>query len=214
MIRAKQSLAVVLAVLLAFVGNIIPVFAYDNEFTDVPADAWEAPYVYSLVSRGILNGYGDGTFGPRQTVQRCEYGKMLVCITNTPLSTSITSPYVDVAPEAWYFPYVNSSLPFITGFTTDGVLTFRPEEDATREVVTVALVKALGLDLSPYGDPTAFLKERFWDVDTISVHNRVYIAAAVDQGIITGDENGSFRGQDSIIRAEVVAILCRAFPTD
>ena len=34
----------------------------------------------------------------------------------------------------------------------------------------------------------------------------------MDKGYITGDEDGTFRGQDSIIRAEVVAILCRAFP--
>ena len=44
-------------------------FGYDAVFTDVPADAWEAPYVYDLVGRGILSGYGDGTFGPDDTVK-------------------------------------------------------------------------------------------------------------------------------------------------
>lgn len=187
-------------------------FGYDAIFTDVPSNAWEAPYVYDLVGRGILSGYGDGTFGPRITVQRCEYAKMLVGITNTPLSASVSSPYSDVPNGEWYFPYINSALPFMTGFTEGGVLTFRPEWDATREDVTVALIKAIGVDLSPYDDPTGYLAQRFSDIDSISVHNRVYIAAAVDKGYITGDENGTFRGQDSIIRAEVVAILCRAFP--
>ncbi len=204
--------ALLTAVLILFTAFPGVGFAYDAVFSDVPADAWEAPYVYDLVGRGILSGYGDGTFGPRITVQRCEYAKMLVGITNTPLSTSVSTPYADVPAWEWYFPYVNSSLSYITGFTDNGVLTFQPEADATREDVTVALIKALGTDLSPYDDPTGFLSQRFSDVSSISVHNRVYIAAAVDKGYITGDENGTFRGQDSIIRAEIVAILCRAFP--
>lgn len=150
--------------------------------------------------------------GPQITVERCEYAKMLVGITKTPLSTSLTTPYSDVPSEEWYFPYVNSSLPFITGFTENGTLTFRPVQKATREEVTVALIKALGVDLSPYQDAGSYLTQRFHDVDSISPHNRIYIAAAVDKGYITGDDGGTFRGQDPIIRAEVVAILCRAFP--
>lgn len=207
-----KKTAVYLAIVMILTCISVPAAAYDSVFSDVPADAWEAPYVYDLVERGIVSGYGDGSFGPRLTVQRCEYAKMLVGITGTPVVDSSVSPYADVPREEWYFPYINSSLNFITGYSENGVLTFRPEWDATREVVTTALVKALGVDISKYEDPTAFLSEKFWDVDSIAVHNRAYIAAAVDKGYITGDEGGSFRGQDSIIRAEVVAILCRAFP--
>lgn len=181
-------------------------------FTDVPKTAWEAEYVYNLVERGVVGGYGDGTFGPDRQVERCEYAKMLVGISGTPISDSVSTPYEDVPEEEWYFPYVNSSLPFMTGFTVDGKLYFRPVASATREAVTVALVKALKLDIKKYTDPTDFLSERFWDVDTIAAHNRKYVAAAVDNGFITGDTEGTFRGQEPIIRAEIVAVLCRAFP--
>ncbi len=182
-------------------------------FLDVPEDAWEADYVYELVDRGIVGGYGDGNFGPNLPVQRCEYAKMLVGLTKTPISTSVSTPYVDVPDDQWFFPYVNSSLSFITGFTRDGELWFDPEENATREDVTVALIKALKMDVSGYVDTAAeYLGEKFSDLDSISVHNRPYIMAAVKEGYITGDTEGTFRGQDTIIRAEVVAILCRAFP--
>ncbi len=209
----KKLVALFLAIFMVL--GAFPSFALNATFTDVPATAWEAPYVYDLVGRGILSGYGDGTFGPRDTVKRAEYAKMLVGITKTPTGNSISSAYTDVPTWEWYFPYVCASHDFISGFTdANGVLTFKPENDATREVVTVALVKALGIDLSKYTDPTGYLSSRFSDVDTISTHNRVYIAAAVDKGYITGDTEGTFRGQDSIIRAEVVAVLCRAFPND
>lgn len=187
-------------------------YAKTVNFTDVPKDSWEAPYVYELAERGIIGGYGDGTFGPHMTVQRCEYAKMLVGLTKTEIVESTVSPYADVPNWEWYFPYVNSSHKYISGFTENGTLLFRPEWDATREVVTVALIKALEIDVSEYTDPTAYLSEYFYDVDTISAHNRAYVAAAVDKGFITGDEEGSFRGGDSIIRAEVAAVLCRAFP--
>ncbi len=210
----KKMLSVLLALTLIF-SLSSSVFAKSQSFSDVPADAWEAEFVYDLADRGIVNGNGDGTFGPRNKVTRAEYAKMLVKISDTPLSTATTTPYVDVPAWAWYFPYVNSSLRYITGYVENGVMEFRPDDAASREDVIVALVKALNIDLSPYSsDPSAFLSSRFNDVESISIHNRVYIAAAVDYGYVTGNTDGTFRGQDSIIRAEVSAILCRAFPSD
>lgn len=205
----KKKLLVLSLLLLSL---SIPGCAKSVTFTDVPKDSWAAPYIYKLADRGIVNGYGDGTFGPDNTVQRCEYAKMLVGISKTPLSTSLVTPYSDVPDWEWYFPYINSSLSFITGYTSDGVLYFRPEEEASREDVAAALVKVLSINLRPYTDPTGFLSARFSDVDSISIHNRVYVAAAVDQGYLNGDQEGTFRGQAPVTRAEVSAILSRAFP--
>ncbi len=203
---------VYLAVLLLVCLSTLPASAAQQTFTDVPKDSWSAPYVYDLVDRGIVSGYGDGTFGPENTVERGEYAKMLVGISNLPLSTSRVSPYVDVPSNQWYFPYVNSCLRYITGYSTDSGLYFRPEWEASREDVAAALVKVQGLNTSAFADPTAYLSARFSDVDSISTHNRPYVAAAVAKGYLTGDQEGTFRGKDPIIRAEVAAILCRAFP--
>lgn len=181
-------------------------------FTDVPESDWAAPYIYNMSARGIVGGYGDGTFKPWDNVQRCEYAKMLVNIAGIEPFSGATSPYSDVPVWEWYFPYVNASLSLITGYTSNGTLYFNPEEAATREDVTVAMIKALGVDTSLYTDPTGFLAARFLDWESISAHNRAYIAAAVDKGIITGDMNGTFRPDDPIVRAEVVAVLYRAFP--
>ncbi len=185
-------------------------------FTDVPETEWAAPYIYELVDRGVVGGYGDGTFAPNNYVQRCEYAKMLVNIAEIEIVSSTISPYHDVPSDQWFFPYVNSALSLITGYTENGVLYFNPEEPATREDVTVAMIKALGIDVTKYTDPDGYLSERFSDWQSISSHNRAYIAAAVDKGVITGDMSyggmPTFRPSDPIIRAEVVAVLCRAFP--
>lgn len=181
-------------------------------FADVPETDWAAPYIYNLVDRGIVGGYGDGTFAPWNNVQRCEYAKMLVNIADVELVTSLTTPYKDVPRGEWFFPYINSALSLITGYTVNDELYFRPEDAATREDVTVAMVKALGIDISQYTDPDNYLAAKFSDWQSISPHNRAYISAAVDRGVITGDANGTFRPQAPIVRAEVVAVLYRAFP--
>lgn len=209
---SKKKLAGVLACVMLCASLTSPVYAFKAIFSDVPSDVWSAPFVYDLAERGIVSGYGDGTFGPDNTVQRCEYAKMLVGITETPINDSPVSPYSDVPSWEWYFPYINSALSYMTGYTEGDILTFRPEDDATREDVAAALIKSFGFDLSAYADPTTYLAERFSDLDSISPHNRIYVAAAVDKGFLTGDSEGTFRGQSSVTRAEVSAIMCRAFP--
>ncbi len=184
-------------------------------FQDVPESDWAAPYIYNLADRGIVSGYGDGYFGRNNDVLRCEYAKMLVSISETPIIPSTVSPYVDVPVSEWYFPYITSASGYMTGYqSSDGVLYFDPEAPATRETVTVAIVKALRIDISGYKNSNSFLSEKFSDWERISTHNRDYIAAAVDKGIITGDQAGTFRPGDPIIRAEIVAVLYRAFPDE
>ena len=45
-------------------------FSGKTEFTDVPADAWYATGTAWAASKGIVNGYGDGKFGPNDPVTR------------------------------------------------------------------------------------------------------------------------------------------------
>lgn len=206
----KKFLTFVLTIILTCSG--LNVFGAEV-FTDVPETDWAAPYIYNLVDRGVVGGYGDGTFKPWDNVQRCEYAKMLVNISGVEIVSNTVSPYVDVPADQWYFKYINSA-PFITGYIDGEILYFSPEEAAAREDVAVAMVKVLGIDVSKYNDADAYLRERFSDWEDISSHNRKYIAASVDRGIITGDQSGTFRPADPIIRAEVVAVLYRAFPDD
>ncbi len=42
----------------------------DSGFTDVAADAWYAPYVGWAAEAGIINGYGNGIFGPDDEITR------------------------------------------------------------------------------------------------------------------------------------------------
>ena len=206
----KKFLALVMTIILTCSG--LSVSARDL-FTDVPETDWAAPYIYNLVDRGVVGGYGDGTFKPWDNVQRCEYAKMLVNIADINIVSSSVSPYTDVPADQWFFPYINSA-PFITGYVENGILFFAPEDAASREDVTVAMIKVLGINVVDTATATEYLSARFSDWQSISTHNLGYIAAAVNAGIITGDADGTFRPGAPIIRAEVVAVLYRAFPDE
>lgn len=47
-------------------------------FTDVPSTHWASGYIAQATNQGIVNGYGDGTFGPDDKVQYQDVIKMLM----------------------------------------------------------------------------------------------------------------------------------------
>lgn len=51
----------------------------DTGFLDVSTSHWAAGYVAKTVELGIINGYGDGNFGPENPVTCEQVVKMLVC---------------------------------------------------------------------------------------------------------------------------------------
>ena len=50
----------------------------DTVFTDVPSTYWASGYIASATNQGIINGYGDGTFGPDDKVLYEDVIKMLM----------------------------------------------------------------------------------------------------------------------------------------
>ncbi len=61
-----------------------PAVAYTNSFTDVAADAWYAGAVAWASASGIVDGYGDGRFGPNDPVTREQLAAMLYRYAGTP----------------------------------------------------------------------------------------------------------------------------------
>ena len=86
---------------------------------------------------------------------------------------------------------------------------FRPNNYALREDIAVALVKLKGYDTKNTNQN--ILQTMFSDYDSISESAKPYVATAVDRGLVSGYDDGTFKGQDSITRAEAAAMLWRAY---
>lgn len=50
-----------------------------SPFDDVESSRWSSGYIARANELGIVNGYGDGKFGPKDSVTVAQAAKMLVC---------------------------------------------------------------------------------------------------------------------------------------
>lgn len=83
---------------------------------------------------------------------------------------------------------------------------FDTSADLTRaEVVEAVVLAALGEQTATCGD--------FSDVPTTASYNP-YVCAALDYGLITGDEDGTFGPEDFYTRSETAKIVYEAFGLD
>lgn len=95
-------------------------------------------------------------------------------------------------------PAAKYNLPYITGYEDN---TFRPETKITRAEVTTAVARAINLNVQENN------KAAFDDV--IKHWAKGYINAAADKGIVNGYEDGSFRPDNNITRAEFAKIIAK-----
>ena len=70
---AKRGEAAKVIVLTAGMAVKDPSADFFTEFTDVPQDAWYAPYIYTLWLAGIMQGDGNGKMRPEDQLTREEY---------------------------------------------------------------------------------------------------------------------------------------------
>lgn len=202
----KKMISAILAVILLMTQ--IVVFSkdysdYPQRFWDVPKDHWAFGYISELVDKGVLAGYEDGSFRPDNTVTRAEWAKIMVLAAGLPANDNNVY-YTDMSNH-WANIYVNTAKDYLAAYT-DG--TFKPDQAAVREDVTVSMVKLKGYDVSKVD--YSYLS-RFSDMNSISNSLKVYVAVAVEKELIDGFEDGTFRGQDTLTRAEAATLLWRAF---
>lgn len=129
--KTKKLLSLLLAVAMLFSLAVPSVFAAD--FSDVPESYQYYDSVQSLVARGIINGYDDGTFKPEGNITRGEFAKMIIYALGLSdlAATPVTETgFPDVAPEHWAASVIKIAhdMGIINGFD-DG--TFKPDENVT-----------------------------------------------------------------------------------
>ncbi|MBQ3055601.1 MAG: S-layer homology domain-containing protein [Oscillospiraceae bacterium] len=176
---------------------------YKQKFWDVDKSHWAFTAIAELSDRGAINGYTDGSFKPDRTVTRAEWAKIMVQAAG--LQANDNSVRFSDMQGHWSIPYVNAAASYLTAFN-DG--RYRPDQAVTREDVTVAMVKLKGYDL---GEVDYSVLSSFKDVASISNSIKVYVAIAVEKGLINGFTDGTFRGQATLTRAQAATLLWRAF---
>lgn len=186
----------------------MPTRTYEQKFSDVPTSHWAFNYISELVNDNGLSGYPDGQFRPNNNVTRAEFAKIMISASGIQAVPASASSFSDVSLTDWCSPYIESAKEFLTGYNYSGEAMYLPNKTALREDIAVALVKLKCYDTSVAD--LGMIQAMFSDYDSISESAKRYVAVAVERGLVSGYEDGTFKGQQSITRAEAATLIWRA----
>lgn len=172
--------------------------APEATLTDISGH-WAEKNVKELVALGAVSGYTDGTFKPDNKITRSEFTVILVkAFELEPKSGKV---FADTAGH-WAKDSIAAAASYgiVNGYDEN---TFGPDDTITREQMAAMIVNAAKLTPVP-GDLS------FADGHTISDWARESMAAAVQNGIITGYPDNTVRPQSNATRAEAVTVIMNA----
>lgn len=177
-------------------------------FGDVPG-AYEHAYALAyLKSRGMVQGYEDGTFLPDETMDRATFMKMLTGAKQVhPHRLRYGWCYPDVQGE-WFAPSVcfGQDRGWLEGSPDQP---FGPEENITRAGALKIAMRAFDMDLLE-GDRSS----SFSDVENDSFYSD-YVVAAEEKGLLAGFIDGpNFGPDEAMTRAEVAELFFRIVYTE
>ncbi|MFA9422996.1 MAG: leucine-rich repeat protein [Sedimentibacter sp.] len=193
----KKTISVLLVFLMIFTISI-PTSTYGavKDYTG----HWAEETIQSWLDNDNITGYPDGSFKPEGKVTRAEF----ITMVNNLFDYSETSEmdFTDVNSNDWYYQDVQKS--FKAGYMAGVSETmFAPNDNLTREQAAVIVSRIMKLE----GDDAA--ADIFTDKSKVSSWALGLVGAAAKAEFIKGYDDNSFEPQNSITRAEAVAILDR-----
>ena len=167
------------------------------------------PTQQTVSHKKYINGFPDGTFGPKKDLTREQAATMLISALELPLSGETDKSFTDVLPERWSYEHIMTAAEkgFFKGYAGGK---FKPTKSITRaELATVLVRIAEANEMVPTRDEDAAfsdVSEEMWCYQ--------YITKAAKYGLVKGNPDGSFRPNDPVTRAEAVVMINRLLSRD
>lgn len=190
--RKNRIIARIFVAVICFISMLsMYVFA----FADVDVSTATGKAVEKMHSHGYIQGFGDDTFRPDDTLTRAEF----VTIINKMYGFSVESEniFTDINESDWYYGAVLTAVQagYIKGMG-DG--RFAPNEAVTREQVCVMLNSILNVQMLPYSQKIT---------DEISGWARESVEKLVSNRMFSLEDGGKFRATEPITRGETCLAL-------
>lgn len=201
--RTMRNMAVKAIVSLGAICLIAGNFGNINtSWAASPADVsghWSEEYVNKAISKGIVNGYSDGTFKPDRPVTRAEFISMANRALGNTGTTSISFP--DVSNGDWYYSDVLKavSAAYVAGYDDGKFLPNNPISRQEAAVMISRFVPTYGYatSLSSYSDGGSVAD---WAAPALSkICGKKYLGPYNDGLLHPGDQ---------LTRAQTAKILC------
>ena len=183
-----------------------PIIDEKTEFTDIFQVEWAKDAIEDMARRGIIQGTDKNEFSPLRPVTRAEIAKMLVIAFSINGQADAPISFSDVKEDEWYHSYIKNaySLGIINGKSEEE---FEPESPASREEFAAMLARCISV--KSFNLTQEKLNINYTDEWEISDYAVGYVDMLYMSGIMSGDENGSFRPKDNLTRAEAAVGIYR-----
>lgn len=185
-----------------------------SNFPDVPDDHYYLEAIEWAADEGIVQGYGDGTFGPSNTLTRAEFVKVVLEAKydmeeeyglNKEEACFVNPPFPDVQHGDWFFSYTClAKQKDIIGGYADG--RFGPYDTITFAEASKILVKTFGIKSDSKKEErlrddyktSYFLAREHWSIS--------YVLVLLSQDIIPWSAPNV---ESSVNRGEMVEMVYR-----
>jgi len=111
-----------------------------GNFLDIKNGEWYTKFVMRAAEKGVINGYGDGNFGPEKIVNTAEFLKMLTKTFELP--TDLAHSYTDVSSSDWFNQFAGIAKKYNL-FPKRSSSKLEPARALTRNEVAVAIYQYL-----------------------------------------------------------------------
>lgn len=157
--------------------------------------------------KAYIVGYPDGKFLPDGKMSRAEAAAIFARLIAEAKGEKISgkASFKDVKYDAWHYSYIAylEKYDILKGYEDKN---FRPDAPVTRAEFVAISVRYYKLfnEVKDVADTTKYsdVNSRYWAVKDISIAKSI--------GWLNGYADGTFRGDDSITRAEAVTVINRA----
>ncbi|MCX4265472.1 MAG: S-layer homology domain-containing protein [Firmicutes bacterium] len=172
-------------------------------FTDVSPEGWFYNEVLWVFTEKLMQGNGDGTFGPNNPTSPAALVTVLARLSGADLTTYANESYADVIENKWYSDYAK----WAKGNGLLGEIAFEADSTISRSNIAQILLKylqALGVELPQVEQP-----QQFADAERMTAEENANFQILYALGIFQGNGDNSMNSQGATTRAELAALLHR-----
>jgi hypothetical protein len=172
----------------------------NKTFTDLTEGEFAYSEVMNLVDKGVITGYGDGTFRPNFVLSRAHAAVLFYRAMELKPSASDDS-FADITSSTLYAKEINAVKEKGIFSGKPGNL-FDPKAPLTREQMATVLVRTF--QLQPKNTPVPLS-----DLDKVAPTHLENVKILYQNGITTGRVNGEFDPKAPVTRAQFAVFLHR-----
>lgn len=173
----------------------------------VPSDAlthWAKDDILDLMQKSIIDGYEDHTIRPNRTLSKAEFVTLVVkALGIEPVQTPVKG-YEDMGKH-W-------STSMVASAQAMGLLDLKPVDVNFSPDLPITRIEMVGLVdriLEKYAVKGGAGTGEFTDIGSLTDGNKASLQNVIHAGIVGGYEDGSFRPQGSLTRAEAFKVISR-----